>query len=189
MTKVCSKCKIEKPLAEFYASRTRANGKQHRCKECSKYFTQQATKEWRANNPQSNKASNLRAKAKSKYGLPLEDIWQMLFRQNGKCLICKRIIDFDSPDKCDKPHVDHNHETGKVRGLLCLTCNTGLGMFGDSPDLLEAALTYIRYFARQSDRLSELAPIDKLDDAIVGSHGNDNHERLTEMASPVRLDE
>ena len=61
-------------------------------------------------------------------------------------------------------------------------------MFGDSTELLEAAKTYILFFVRQSDRLSELAPPVE-DDAIVGSHGNENHERLTEMASPVRLDE
>ena len=47
-------------------------------------------------------------------------------------------------EKSSKPHIDHCHVSGVVRGLLCLTCNTGLGMFGDSVNLLDAAKQYLQ---------------------------------------------
>lgn len=58
----------------------------------------------------------------------------------GCCQICGR-----NPDGL---HLDHCHETGRVRGLLCSTCNTGLGKFGDSEERMEVALDYLRRFRR-----------------------------------------
>lgn len=66
--------------------------------------------------------------------------------QNKSCAVCQRPISLSASNKASKPHVDHCHVTGVVRGLLCLTCNTGLGMFGDSLDLLDAAKTYLLQF-------------------------------------------
>lgn len=57
---------------------------------------------------------------------------------NGVCEICHKGL--------DKPVLDHNHETGQVRGVLCGNCNTGIGMLGDSPDILASAITYLRRF-------------------------------------------
>ena len=68
------------------------------------------------------------------YGAWLE-MWES---QNGKCAICEKV--FDSPsDAC----VDHNHETGEIRGLLCIKCNYGLGQFNDNLQLLENAIEYL----------------------------------------------
>lgn len=67
----------------------------------------------------------------------------MLRLQDGKCKICGIGLDFKSPQKMYKPHVDHDHMTGYVRGILCLTCNTGLGMFADNPELLSKAINYL----------------------------------------------
>ena len=186
MTKVCSKCKEHKLLGEFHRSHLRKNsdGRQHRCKTCCRLFTQVATKRWRLENPDVVHLSGLRTKAKLKYGLTLDEIHRILSLQNGVCAICQRSINFDAADKRDKPHVDHDHETGMVRGLLCLTCNTGLGMLGDSVELLSAAKAYILHPIVQAERLSELAPYNE-DDATVCSHGNNNHERLAEMTSPT----
>ena len=58
----------------------------------------------------------------------------MLERQAGLCPICRRGLG-------DKPHVDHDHETGEVRGLLCFTCNVGLGNFSDDVERLQRALS------------------------------------------------
>ena len=169
MTKTCSVCKIDQPLDAFYKSSRARDGRQHRCIGCSKELTQKATKAWRQANPVAASQSNIRTKIKLKYGLTLEEITELLDLQSGCCAICDEPIGFDAAEKRDKPHVDHNHDTGIVRGVLCLTCYTGLGMFGDSLDLLLKAVDYMRR-ARQPDRLSELAP--EMGDAIVGSHEN-----------------
>lgn len=73
---------------------------------------------------------------KSRYGIDLSEKDQMATRQGGKCLICKSI-----PVKLV---IDHCHTTGKIRGLLCSQCNSGLGMFKDSPELLEQAIKYLK---------------------------------------------
>lgn len=74
------------------------------------------------------------------YGLTLGDYERMLFEQDERCAIC------ESPE-CDSTHslaVDHDHQTGKVRGLLCRRCNQVLGKMEDDPALLEAAAAYLK---------------------------------------------
>lgn len=75
---------------------------------------------------------------KRRYGVTVEQYDQMLLKQNGLCAICGRV---DETGK--RLAVDHSHETGKIRGLLCTGCNTGLGKFKDSSQLLNKAATYI----------------------------------------------
>lgn len=76
---------------------------------------------------------------KHRYNLLLEDWNEILNKQAGACGICKEI-----PNKPEDLKVDHDHETGKVRGLLCNGCNTGLGSFKESPNSLKNAITYIK---------------------------------------------
>lgn len=76
--------------------------------------------------------SDLRQRLK-KYGLTKEEFEGLLERSKGKCEICG----------VDEQHIDHDHETGEVRGILCNNCNNGLGRFFDSPELLRAALSYL----------------------------------------------
>jgi hypothetical protein len=74
---------------------------------------------------------------KRKYNLTLEDIDERLIRQNHQCLLCgKSLVE-------TKRCIDHNHETGKVRGILCTRCNTGLGYFRDDPVFLSQAIAYL----------------------------------------------
>lgn len=75
---------------------------------------------------------------KFKYNLTPEQLEEMTKDQNGKCLICTRI---------SKLHVDHCHKSNKVRGLLCFTCNVGLGNFKDSPIFLKSAMLYLKKHA------------------------------------------
>lgn len=70
-----------------------------------------------------------------RYGMPAGGYESLLAEQGGHCALCGRI----SPLV-----VDHNHVSGEVRGLLCRKCNTGLGQFNDSGDLLRAALAYLQ---------------------------------------------
>jgi hypothetical protein len=72
---------------------------------------------------------------KEKYGISREQFEEMLDDQGGRCLICGR--------KEVRFCVDHDHESGVVRGLLCYRCNTGLGGFNDSPVLLQKAINYL----------------------------------------------
>jgi hypothetical protein len=73
---------------------------------------------------------------KSRYGLSHEDIEDMLDSQGHACALCRKELS-------GKFTVDHCHDTGKVRGLLCYTCNTGLGKFGDDPERLRDAINYL----------------------------------------------
>jgi hypothetical protein len=75
---------------------------------------------------------------KSRYGITDAEFDQLLILQGGKCKICGTS---NFPYK--GPHVDHDHSTKKVRGLLCLNCNRGIGAFKEDPTLLKKALDYL----------------------------------------------
>ena len=75
---------------------------------------------------------------KRKYGLDLNGYVELLEAQNGACAICAGAHSDGRP-----LYVDHDHSTGKVRGLLCMGCNGGLGCFGDIADLVKRAATYL----------------------------------------------
>lgn len=71
---------------------------------------------------------------KRMYNLTLDEVQALIDKQGGKCAICQqsRVL-----------VVDHDHKSGKVRGMLCGTCNTGIGKLGDSADGLRQALIYL----------------------------------------------
>jgi hypothetical protein len=74
--------------------------------------------------------------------ITVEQYRALVEKHAGRCGLCS----FERPLV-----VDHNHLTGRVRGLLCVTCNTGLGKFGDDPDVLEKAVAYLRTGEGQHD--------------------------------------
>ena len=86
-----------------------------------------------------NRLHNLRYK----YGLTVADYEQMLAEQRGVCILCGKPPKPDGVRAASRLHVDHDHETGAVRQLLCLNCNRGLGYLKDDPGLLRAAAEYI----------------------------------------------
>jgi Recombination endonuclease VII len=75
-----------------------------------------------------------------KYGIT-EQVWDhLLARQHGRCAVCRT----DTPgSRGESWHIDHDHVTGQVRGLLCQRCNLAIGMLGDNPDVIRAALRYV----------------------------------------------
>ena len=79
-------------------------------------------------------------KLKKKFGITIDDYNKMLESQNGVCAICLS----NKSGGTGVFHVDHDHITGKIRGLLCQRCNTGLGLLYDSEDILLKAITYLR---------------------------------------------
>ena len=90
------------------------------------------------------KVSNRKSHLKRKYGLTLDDFDVLLASQGGGCAICGK----PEPD-----NVDHDHVTGRVRGILCWNCNIGVGHFGDSEEDLATATNYVA----RDDELAELA--------------------------------
>lgn len=94
-------------------------------------------RKWRKENPGSSRQYHV----KKTYGMTLTDYNILLEQQGGRCMICKRT---DPAKKGTKNfYIDHDHKTGKVRGLLCHFCNTGLGYFGDSVETLQRAQDYL----------------------------------------------
>jgi hypothetical protein len=79
----------------------------------------------------------------------------MLAAQDERCAICRSP---DWPGKDSRPHVDHDHETGRVRGLLCGLCNNGLGQFKDDPARLRAAADYLEGGVAERNGASAKAP-------------------------------
>lgn len=73
-----------------------------------------------------------------RYQITIEEYRRLFDEQGGKCIICQCVI---TEQTC---RIDHDHTTGNVRGLLCISCNTGIGLLKDSPDVLISAAEYLR---------------------------------------------
>ena len=130
--KICTKCGELKPLTEFYKDKQKPTGYRPDCKKCN---IKQCT-EWN----KKNKAKHYGYDIKRKYGITLAEYEALLKSQNEKCAICdKHISEFKT-----RFHVDHCHTSGKVRSLLCVNCNHGIGAFFEDLKLLEKAAEYIK---------------------------------------------
>lgn len=82
------------------------------------------------------RADKLDSYYRSRYGIGFQDYGALYLAQSGLCCICKAVP--------EKPLVvDHDHESGEVRGLLCGLCNSGLGMFKDNIGAMASAITYL----------------------------------------------
>ena len=106
---------------------------------CKRTRRVQHVQRWIKNNPEGQSAIALRSRLKYKYGLSLDQYNQMLTEQGG-CAICGTT---EPGGKYGRFHVDHDHKTGEVRGLLCNGCNVGLGHFRDHPERLNKAAEYL----------------------------------------------
>lgn len=149
MTKQCAECKEVKPLTEFFKDKGFKDGHYSRCKVCKT----KKTLAWRENKKQSYnnymkqyrkdhpdtvaaKARDRRKSLRLRYNLTQEAYDALLQAQNGTCALCPL-----TPNDVTL-HVDHDHKTGKVRGLLCPGHNRSIAIL-DNKELLEKALEYI----------------------------------------------
>lgn len=100
--------------------------------------------QWKKDNP--DKVRNY--KLKYNFGITLKQYNEMLKDQNGVCAICEHseTVRDHKTDQLKYLSVDHEHSTGKVRALLCNSCNTGLGMFQDDSNILLAASQYLEIY-------------------------------------------
>lgn len=156
--KQCSKCRQSKGLECFSKSPKNKDGLQYQCKQCAKEYRQQWAKtinpgrdaEYRANRSEHYKKLRQEYAPRKyyydiayRYGISpekFEELWQS---QGGSCGICGLQFAEKPTRKLDRANIDHCHETGTVRGLLCLKCNTGLGALGDNQEGVRKALSYL----------------------------------------------
>ena len=124
--KQCTRCKRVLPVASFSKARNMKDGLYPRCRECHrKYYL-------------ANKNKIRIRELKSRYGLTLDEYLQLERAQCNACAICG-VAQKGSRHLA----VDHHHATGKVRGLLCQTCNPMIGLAKETPWILEAAMQYL----------------------------------------------
>lgn len=131
--KTCSKCRATKPLTEFQKNTRSKDGLQNYCKVC----LNAETRARRERNPELFKQYERRSGWR-KQGINPVAAEEALKTHQQTCDICGT----GNPGRRTW-HVDHDHLTGEVRGVLCGPCNVGLGMFKDSPELLERASSYL----------------------------------------------
>jgi hypothetical protein len=148
--RICTQCLTEFPTSEFVGS----GGRCRDCRRQTNRFYYERHREdiiakaaaWNAANRPTRRRkmkNEWRQASRDKflqraYGIDQEGYDRMLLEQGGLCAICRgdnrgRIL-----------HIDHCHETGRVRGLLCNHCNVGIGMLGDSPERCDEAAAYLR---------------------------------------------
>ena len=142
-TKWCHRCNTFKPNEAFRVRRDRPHGRHSQCTDCDR----RRKWEYRQNNASTLKAREvlrhetarravgITAHTLARHRLTLAQYQAMLDAQGGVCALCHQ------PGR--RLCIDHDHATGRVRALLCWTCNVGLGNFGDDPEALRRAATYL----------------------------------------------
>ena len=140
--KFCKACNTEKSIEDFYKSRKGCKkGCVARCKKC--HYKQ--TLQWKLKNKEKIPDYHRKHGLKGRYGISLQDFENIKYLQNYGCAICGEIPDKNKPKQSNKLHVDHCHQTGKVRGLLCHLCNRGIGLFRENKELLKKAIDYLTF--------------------------------------------
>ncbi len=122
----CADCNLEKVPEEFPRHKGYKSGRAKYCKVCHNRRNRESVRRLHGNSRHYH--------LMQKYGISAAEVERMKAAQGGLCLVCQ-----ERPAE----HVDHDHQTGTVRGILCELCNGFLGAFNDDPELLEAAVAYL----------------------------------------------
>lgn len=174
--KRCRVCGESKSLDQFHRAKGMRDGHRNECLDCFRLMSRERykrdpakaiaqVKRWQQAN-----ADRLNAYRRERrlepavkrqqrdgyyrrtYGISADEFDAMLDAQGGRCAICGV-----QPERLASMHVDHDHEHGHLRGLLCLSCNQGLGQFRDDPSLLLRAVVYLRQRRADGTRAVNLA--------------------------------
>lgn len=156
--RACKTCGVKLSIAKFPASPRYRGGSSPNCQEC----LNKRHAKWRGENPdhvrekgrtngrnyrvsidpQKRKAYSRKSRLKRIYGITEEDVSLMRVLQNNRCAICR--VEFsDRAWGATAMQIDHDHETGKFRALLCTKCNRGLGLFDDDVARFASAISYL----------------------------------------------
>jgi hypothetical protein len=158
-TKRCPQCNKELPLSDFSIDKTRLSGLSCYCRKCKAAYMRR----YREENPEKikeiekrryektkdkiikrgkryrtkNYADIRNGRYKKKYGITYDEKLEILEKVGYKCAICQDSVTVENSQ------LDHNHETGDVRGILCINCNLMLGHSKDNADILKRAVQYL----------------------------------------------
>lgn len=147
-TKTCSKCGVEKDVSMFSKTKTRKGGLNCWCKDCWKIYYQQNrevfTKQSR-DRYYLNRQHHLDRHLFNTYGITRDEFNALLGKQGGGCAICgkKETALANNSKTVMRLAVDHDHKTGKIRGLLCCRCNHAIGQMLDDPKIIQNAVAYL----------------------------------------------
>jgi len=165
-SKRCTKCLTVKPLTEYYARKEAPSKKMSACRSCrvkttlawrsserGRQSSVKAAAEWRRKNREASRAASRKWAAENlenrrnyrflkDYGVSRSEVADYLLSVGGRCEICQHEIHLGGRSKW-RACVDHCHETGDVRGVLCSNCNSAIGLFANNPDLLISGSRYL----------------------------------------------
>lgn len=148
MEKQCRLCKKTKNI-NFFNKAGRGDALRSSCKQCdAKQY-----KQWKDKNRDKYLNSSTNSALKIKYGIGLEEYQKLLSEQNHCCKICRS----KKPGRAGVKRfaVDHCHKTQKIRGLLCMQCNTAIGLLNENPILFDAAKQYLESHSQGTCRAVE----------------------------------
>jgi len=158
IAKHCRTCNTTKARSEFYRNKSKPDGLCANCKSCTKAYNRSpkakesrnrfyakhrvshssTVKDWNHAHLDKVRKWKLRKRC-AKFGITTEAYFAMMESQENRCAICR--VDFST--RRYAPAIDHCHATQKVRGLLCLNCNSGIGKLQESVQILHQAIAYI----------------------------------------------
>lgn len=162
--KKCRKCGIQMLISDFPPDSRAQGGTAANCRKCKEV----AHKKWRdrniehvretsrtearkrsynQRNPEAHRLAVKKARIKRDYGITYDDLVRMVDEQGNKCAICGTQFSERGWGAAAK-QIDHDHETGKVRGILCLKCNRGLGLFEENERRMVAAIAYLKFHGK-----------------------------------------
>jgi hypothetical protein len=139
--KICNGCSTEKQVVDFYRDQKSKSGFTSKCKECIKAYQDI----WRKDNKGKKAKANTSWYYRTTHGITPEEFLQRAKEQHNKCKICLVDLTFDTI-KDTKAVMDHCHTTGEKRGVLCYSCNLGLGKFKDNVDAISRAVNYLKEY-------------------------------------------
>jgi len=161
--KRCKKCGELKPLEEFYRATGMRDGRRNDCIPCNlaaskarnaanPFPNRERARRWIEENPERYREKQRRyvesgrkaewsrnSYLKRTFGMTQTDYEAMLESQGGGCALCHR-----PPSRKISLHIDHDHKTGRIRGLLCGSCNNGIGLLQEDEEVLLRALDHVR---------------------------------------------
>lgn len=138
-TRICSKCGETKPTEAFYTDKTKKSGYRPDCKACHRSYQNRPEAQARRNEARRGTDGPKDYMLKYTYGITRNE-WHFIFAEQGnRCAICRDT----SPGHKRGWMVDHDHESGKVRSIVCHHCNSTLGQSKESPARLLACAAYV----------------------------------------------
>lgn len=132
--KRCTKCKKLQPKTEFHKHKRLKDGLSCHCKSCRRVYRLNKNDRWERH-------------LKYKFKITPDHYFNMLRQQGGSCKICLKSAHTFSKKLC----VDHCHTSGKIRGLLCDSCNVSIGRMGDNIENFKRAIKYLEAFCESKE--------------------------------------